>query len=839
MLLLLPAATPAAVYVVNTHLDNGSGTLCSTGGSCSLRAAVAAAAANPGTDRIEFDLPQGTVIALQSTLGTIGEKLIIDARPYTSYTGRPQIELNGLVTSNVDGLRFGNGAAGSAVYGLSITDFDQSGIEIAGDAHMVTIDGCEIGRKASGLTAGNGSGILAHTDGNTIGKRYVEGTGFVGVGNLVVASAGDGISITGDANTVYGNTLGDTVASTGNGVGIRVHLGNHNHIGRAESGERGGNGVYFSVHQGIVVNGDVNLVQNNSVGRTTGGSNRPNGGDGIVVGGQSNVVGGTESFEHNLVAGNQTGIAVGASGGDGFNEITGNQVLDNRGTGIRIVAGVGNFVQDNNVHGNGTGGIGDGVRIDGDANVVRRNRIGVDNGNSGEGVYINIGADSNTVGPGNTIAGNSYSGVKIQGKFNEVSGNYIGRPDAPNNLHGVWLVGGSDQSIVASNDIHNNAGVGIRVDSDDSILQGNEVGITGANALAGVHLGATASGTQVGPGNHIGENKDGIVVEGSDNVLLENWIGIRPDLEYHGNDRYGIHVRAGAGGNRLVSNYVQASGSHGVLVQGPATVMCGNIVGKYIDDGALVGHSNEGHGVFIQGVDGTDLSGTSCGFLFSNVVLHNLGDGIAIEDASGTAVWLSYVIGNGLSGIALLGGAEGTSVLNNWITDNGSKAIHVGHNAGERNRFGRNAMGGNDVPGIDLVGEGPTANDPGDADEGPNRVQNTPVLHFHAETGDGSLEVGYSIDTDLGNATWPLTVEIFRGAPLAGDAPSLEGLEPLGTGTYTAPGVASVTVNAPSAPSGWLIATATDADGNTSEFSAAVAYVLTSVPEIFRDGFEE
>ncbi|HSJ95959.1 MAG TPA: hypothetical protein VLC53_02735, partial [Myxococcota bacterium] len=66
-----------------------------------------------------------------------------------------------------------------------------------------------------------------------------------------------------------------------------------------------------------------------------------------------------------------------------------------------------------------------------------------------------------------------------------------------------------------------------------------------------------------------------------------------------------------------------------------------------------------------------------------------------------------------------------------------------------------------------------------------------------------------------------------------------EGDVTLGVATYAAPGIASVTVEAPPPGSRWLLALATDADGNTSEFSTAVAYSANREPLIFADSFED
>ena len=106
--------------------------------------------------------------------------------------------------------------------------------------------------------------------------------------------------------------------------------------------------------------------------------------------------------------------------------------------------------------------------------------------------------------------------------------------------------------------------------------------------------------------------------------------------------------------------------------------------------------------------------------------------------ASGTGA-----IGNDLSGVEIFGSAEsgsgnslrdGTSAGSNTIAFNGRDGILLGDRS-LGNRISRNSIFSNGGLGIDLIGPGetnstdvPTPNDPGDADTGPNGLQNKPVL---------------------------------------------------------------------------------------------------------------
>ena len=74
---------------------------------------------------------------------------------------------------------------------------------------------------------------------------------------------------------------------------------------------------------------------------------------------------------------------------------------------------------------------------------------------------------------------------------------------------------------------------------------------------------------------------------------------------------------------------------------------------------------------------------------------------------------------------------------------------------------------------IDLGNDGPTPNDVGDVDEGANRLQNSPEFiaaqtEFNEVTGD--LEVRYRVNTNEGDATYPLTVDFYLLTEIGGFA---------------------------------------------------------------------
>ena len=126
--------------------------------------------------------------------------------------------------------------------------------------------------------------------------------------------------------------------------------------------------------------------------------------------------------------------------------------------------------------------------------------------------------------------------------------------------------------------------------------------------------------------------------------------------------------------------------------------------------------------------------------------------------------------------------------------------------------------------------DGSTPNDVGDSDTGDNQLQNFPefdvALTSYNEVS-GDLEVRYRIRSDVGDAVYPIAVDFFLRTTPDGQADVYVGSD-VYTDVYASsfravaiepqPGVFVV---------GDLVATATDADGNTSELSTQ----LVPVPE--------
>ena len=156
------------------------------------------------------------------------------------------------------------------------------------------------------------------------------------------------------------------------------------------------------------------------------------------------------------------------------------------------------------------------------------------------------------------------------------------------------------------------------------------------------------------------------------------------------------------------------------------------------------------------------------------------------------------------------------------------------------NTFLSNSIFSNGGLGIDLFPNGVTPNDAGDGDTGANNLQNFPDI-VSAQLGVfGNLEVQYSVDSATGNSTYPLRVEFFKA-----DADGEEGKTFLGSDSYPAGSAqntkTAVLVNAAALGLGdgdLIVATATDAGNNTSEFSqsAQVVAVGFAIPGLTQWG---
>ena len=163
-----------------------------------------------------------------------------------------------------------------------------------------------------------------------------------------------------------------------------------------------------------------------------------------------------------------------------------------------------------------------------------------------------------------------------------------------------------------------------------------------------------------------------------------------------------------------------------------------------------------------------------------------------------------------------VGGTTEEDDFGNIIVFNGSHGVFVGGGTG--NTIRHNSIHSNRGLGIDLRGDGPTPNDVGDGDAGANRLQNFPTLSL-LSPGGTSFEVTINSSP---NADFQIDFYSNRGCDSSGHGEGAKLLDLIDVRTDSA-GIGRFQVSLFDVfIFSNIVATATDADGNTSEFSPCV-----------------
>lgn len=468
---------------------------------------------------------------------------------------------------------------------------------------------------------------------------------------------------------------------------------------------------------------------------------------------------------------------------------------------------------------------------------------------------------------GRFVVGIQVSGASAQN--NTIISNYIGcnynATDTLGNTHGIYILSGPHHNVIGGNShilrniVSGNNHVGIRVvNSNYNTIKGNFVGINRN-------------------GNAALRNYDGISIEGTSKY---NMIGGYTSAERNyvsGNVAYGIPVfGAGCNYNIIAGNYVGTDTT--------GTFAIHNTYGVLFDDGAsyntLGGRTtgagnllsgNSGYGVFLYNFGtlkdtvvgnliGTDYTGTLAvpnangmvidgpSFLHTvenNVISGNLQMGIDIHIAGsdsnfvvnnkiGTDISGLLPLGNQLDGIRIGEGPKhnfiGRPGKGNIIAYNGGNGITVMTLDEIYNTFSSNSIYNNAGLGIDLFPSGSTMNDAGDVDSGPNELMNYPeivsVVNIPSTT---DWIVSGTLDN---NTPTGVKVELFK-AEINGSG-NAQGKVFLGSCLANGYGNWKDTLSGLSL-SDVLVSTATDLNGNTSEFSLAT---FLSVPTVDESNFK-
>jgi CSLREA domain-containing protein len=234
--------------------------------------------------------------------------------------------------------------------------------------------------------------------------------------------------------------------------------------------------------------------------------------------------------------------------------------------------------------------------------------------------------------------------------------------------------------------------------------------------------------------------------------------------------------------------------ANGLNLYGTGITLSGLIINRFGTGGIATGN-----GIDING-SGNIIKGCWIGVDAGKASQPNLLNGIIIGGDSNT-----------------IGGT--TPDARNIIANNGGNGIEIRSVNSRKNTVGGNLIYNNAGLGIDLSGDGITANDSLDADIGANDLQNFPVITSALVTGSTR-----SVSGTLNSATGQIyRVEFFANTSCDGSG-SGEGQTFIGsvtTGATDLSGNVSFGFSpANLAPGQFVTATATDSNGSTSEFSA-------------------
>ena len=609
-------------------------------------------------------------------------------------------------------------------------------------------------------------------------------------------------------------------------------------------------------NSGILISGGTGyLIQRNIIGqRLLGGAigfnSEGNGAHGIDINGGSSMPDPTTIVDNVIVQNGGDGIHL--RGGTattiiGLNVIgllpnPGNVMgepfrvpdVSNGGAGIHVAESAGGSNHIGSFGGNTiSGNEGGGIRVQSDWQEIRGNLIGLphdfqahpnfepaDYGNSSSAlilessnntVGVNIAGDQNYIGNAEFVGiriGDGSASAPIEASDNVIRGNVIGTdPDEAElgQSQGIRIDNGSSNEI-DNNTVANNS-IGIEIRSSENFITRNRVrdNVTGIWARQAVQIGSL----DPADANIIGSNSNGIRVAQSIGgvsglvQIINNYIGTNADGDNLGNTT-GVRLE----GERLVwlgfpgnGNVIGNSSGSGVWLTNQAT-------NKQIQANWIGAHPN---GQSIGNLRGVRISGSavadnSIGFQFQNI------DPDAWFPGAGPG---NVIANNSLAGVDL--SQAGDASTGNMIRGNQFYA--------------------NNGTGIDL---GMTQPDPGGASSGPNNQMNFPEIDaaqtfFDPETDE--LHFRYRVQTSAANAVYALGIDFYLA-----DGNTSEGLTYLGFDLYQSAQAGSWKTGTLTPPTlgegieGWIIATATDSAGNTSQFTIDGAFANQDL--LFRDRFQ-
>ena len=577
---------------------------------------------------------------------------------------------------------------------------------------------------------------------------------------------------------------------------------------------------------------------------STGSNSVPNAFQGILLvnGASHNTIGGTNALARNVISGNvQYGIWMSDSNTTGNTilgnyigtDATGSKALPNGKSGVIIGAPGGNVLGSTNPAGRNvfSGNTEYGVFMTNTTgNVILGNYLGVNASgmaalaNQDSGIAI-FDSTSNLIGgtvsgAGNILSGNNEYGIDIRSAGtigNLVQGNLIGLGAGgtnaiPNIVSGLLFFDGAQSNTIGGN-----------IAGARNVISGNNnagINITGTsnNIFAGNYIGTDITGT-----NSIANTMAGIyLTDGAQNNLIGGTTAAMRNV-ISGNINYGVYIRdSGTSGNLVEGNYIGTTpdGASALGNTLAGIISFGGAQNTVIGGGAGAGNVISGnyYGIYLAGTSGNWVQGNNIGTDATGFnALPNNNDGLIIFGGTTT------------NSIGLKPDGSGTA---NRIAFNFGDGIVVGDSDTLGITIRGNLIYSNSILGIDLVGPNDvypyvTTNDVGDADTGPNNLQNFPVITNVFGLAANTVVLGKLNST----ASHTFSIDVYRNL-----VPNFsgygEGQFYLGNVSVTTDGSGNgkfaLTNNAGNFTGQYFTATATAVTGDTSEFSLAV--LATNAP---------
>jgi PKD repeat protein len=453
--------------------------------------------------------------------------------------------------------------------------------------------------------------------------------------------------------------------------------------------------------------------------------------------------------------------------------------------------------------------------------------------------YTTIDGRTQTAFTGDAVPQGAVVHIRTTPPYMNMSGIYL---NSNNNvvtgltgfsLFRAGIEANGNANVITGNTVVQANSWGVSVTGANNRIEGNSILLTGGS---GVLLRGTAATGNLVQGNLIrGNNSNGVTVDyGASGNTIGGAVAATRNYIYsngHTSSEYfpvGSDIEISGNNNLVQGNYlgvdengVAAGGSvwSGIALSGQSNTIRGNLISghtgyyfKLTARPAGIRITGGGNHVIQGNLVGTDSSGTQPMpneygikaevWLYSDVTHDNRIGGVG----PGEANIIAYNI---YDGVAI--GGNSTRVSGNSIFSNGELGINLAPDVYTQSYP-------NTV----------TPNDTGDLDTGPNNLQNYPIIT--SATGDGSsTTVRGTINTQ---APQQITIEVFS-SDAADESGFGEGQVFRGSTVADASG--NWVALLPVVLSGkYLTATATDAAGNTSEFSRAVQVGggMTNLPPV-------